>query len=122
VSDSQDANESSGPIQPALRAFDAIDPADPNIRMATSGGITTANIMPGSGNVMGGQTAYVKLRGSTMEQMLIPGTLGGMKMANGTNPKGYGSRGQAPMTRREKAAPAGALSVKATNTKKKGVH
>ncbi len=54
--------------------------------MATSGGITTANIMPGSGNVMGGQTAYVKLRGTTMEQMLIPGTLGGMKMANGTNP------------------------------------
>ena len=104
VSDSQDANEGSGPIQPALRALDAIDPADPNIRMATAGGITTANIMPGSGNVMGGQTAYVKLRGYTMEQMLIPGTIGGMKMANGTNPKGYGSRGQAPMTRMEEAA------------------
>src|SRR5271156_4446687 len=87
VSDSQDANEGSGPIQPALRALDAIDPADPNIRMATAGGITTANIMPGSGNVMGGQTAYVKLRGTTIEQMLIPGTIGGMKMANGTNPK-----------------------------------
>ncbi len=51
--------------------------------MATAGGITTANIMPGSGNVMGGQTAYVKLRGTTIEQMLIPGTIGGMKMANG---------------------------------------
>ena len=33
--DSGDANESSGPIQPGLRALDAIDPADPNIRMAT---------------------------------------------------------------------------------------
>jgi imidazolonepropionase-like amidohydrolase len=119
VSDSQDGNESSGPIQPALRALDAIDPADPNIRMATSGGITTANIMPGSGNVMGGQTAYVKLRGSTIEQMLIPGTLGGMKMANGTNPKGYGSRGQAPMTRMEEAALARGIFVKAQQYKGK---
>ena len=86
ASDSGDANESSGPIEPGLRALDAIDPADPNIRMATAGGVTTANIMPGSGNVMGGQTAYVKLRGSTIEQMLIPGSIGGMKMANGENP------------------------------------
>ena len=119
VSDSQDGNEGSGPVQPGLRALDAIDPADPNIRMATSGGITTANIMPGSGNVMGGQTAYVKLRGSTMEQMLIPGTLGGMKMANGTNPKGYGSRGQAPMTRMEEAALARGIFVKAQQYKGK---
>ena len=119
VSDSQDGNEGSGPVQPGLRALDAIDPADPNIRMATSGGITTANIMPGSGNVMGGQTAYVKLRGSTMEQMLIPGTLGGMKMANGTNPKGYGSRGQAPMTRMEEAALARGIFVKAQQYKDK---
>jgi imidazolonepropionase-like amidohydrolase len=50
--DSGDANESTGPIQPGLRALDAIDPADPNIRMATAGGVTTANIMPGSGNVI----------------------------------------------------------------------
>jgi imidazolonepropionase-like amidohydrolase len=119
VSDSQDANEGSSPVQPGLRALDAIDPADPNIRMATSGGITTANIMPGSGNVMGGQTAYVKLRGSTMEQMLIPGTLGGMKMANGTNPKGYGTRGQAPMTRMEEAALARGIFVKAQQYKDK---
>ena len=119
VSDSQDANEGSGPIQPALRALDAIDPADPNIRMATAGGITTANIMPGSGNVMGGQTAYVKLRGTTIEQMLIPGTIGGMKMANGTNPKGYGSRGQAPMTRMEEAALARGIYEKAQDYKAK---
>src|ERR1700691_1584666 len=115
--DSGDANESSGPIQPGLRALDAIDPADPNIRMATAGGVTTANIMPGSGNVMGGQTAYVKLHGSTIEQMLIPGTIGGMKMANGTNPKGYGTRGQAPITRMEEAALARGIYEKAQQYK-----
>ena len=119
VADSQDGNEGSGPVQPGLRALDAINPADPNIRIATSGGITTANIMPGSGNVMGGQTAYVKLRGATMEQMLIPGTIGGMKMANGTNPKGYGSRGQGPMTRMEEAALARGIYQKAQQYKAK---
>src|SRR5262245_452364 len=42
-----DGNEMSGPVQPGLRALDAIYPADPGIRMAVAGGITTANIMPG---------------------------------------------------------------------------
>jgi imidazolonepropionase-like amidohydrolase len=117
--DSGDANESSGPIEPGLRAMDAIDPADPNIRMATAGGITTANIMPGSGNVMGGQTAYVKLRGNTIEQMLIPGTIGGMKMANGENPKHYGAKDKAPMTRMEEAALARGIYEKAAQYKAK---
>lgn len=95
-----DGNENSGPLQPQLRAADAIWPHDPGIRMAQAGGITTANIMPGSGNIIGGQTAYVKLRGESVEEMLIPGSLGGLKMANGENAKrNYGSRGQAPVTR-----------------------
>jgi imidazolonepropionase-like amidohydrolase len=73
-----------------------------------AGGVTTANIMPGSGNVIGGQTLYVKLRGQTIEAMRIPDmkVLGGLKMANGENPKGYGRRqsGQAPGTRMKVAA------------------
>lgn len=116
---SGDANEGTGPIESGLRALDAIDPADPNIRMATAGGITTANIMPGSGNVMGGQTAYVKLRGSTIEQMLISGTIGGMKMANGENPKQYGRKDKAPMTRMEEAALARGIYEKASQYKGK---
>jgi imidazolonepropionase-like amidohydrolase len=106
-----DGNEMTGPAQPGLRALDAIYPADPGIRMAVAGGITTANIMPGSGNVIGGQTLYVKLRGRTIEAMRITDmpVLGGLKMANGENPKGYGSgrRGgapQAPGTRMKIAA------------------
>src|ERR1700739_2461326 len=119
VSESADDNEMTGPIEPGLRALDAIDPADPNIRMATAGGVTTANILPGSGNVMGGQSAYVKLRGATIEQMLIPGPIGGMKMANGTNPKGYGRRDQAPMTRMEEAALARGIYEKALQYQEK---
>ena len=59
VSANQDGNEGSGPVQSALRAIDSIQPDDPGIRMAVAGGVTTANIMPGSGNVIGGQTVYV---------------------------------------------------------------
>ncbi len=103
-----DGNEGSGAVQPALRALDAIHPDDPGIRMATAGGVTTANIMPGSANVIGGQTVYVKLRGRTIEAMrLVPGkVLGGLKMANGENPKrwNFETRKQPPGTRMKLAA------------------
>ncbi len=103
-----DGNEGSGPVQSSLRAIDAITPDDPGIRMALAGGITTANIMPGSGNVIGGQTLYVKLRGHTIEAMrLTPGeVLGGLKMANGENPKGFNftCAKTAPATRMKLAA------------------
>jgi imidazolonepropionase-like amidohydrolase len=104
----EDGNEGSGPVQAGLRAIDAIQPDDPGIRMAVAGGVTTANIMPGSGNVIGGQTVYVKLRGATIEAMRIPATtvVGGLKMANGENPKrfNFDRRKQAPATRMKLAA------------------
>ena len=106
-----DGNEMSGPVQPGIRAIDAVWPADPGIKMALAGGVTTVNIMPGSGNVIGGQTIYVKLRGDTIEEMRVTGKsgdveiLGGLKMANGENPKGYGrNKQQAPYTRMKVAA------------------
>ncbi|MGQ0615326.1 MAG: amidohydrolase family protein [Planctomycetaceae bacterium] len=102
-----DGNESTGPVQPLVRALDSLYAADPGFRMALAGGVTTANVMPGSGNVLGGQTAYVKLRGATADAMLIDlrGGPSGMKMANGENPKrAYGGRGKEPMTRMKIAA------------------
>ena len=101
-----DGNEKTGPVQSVVRAIDSINARDPGIRMAQAGGVTTANIMPGSGNVIGGQTVYVKLRGSSVEEMRIKadGVLGGLKMANGENPKRYGKQDKAPMTRMKVAA------------------
>ncbi len=104
---SADGNEMTGPVQPGLRAIDAINPHDPGIRMALAGGVTTANIMPGSGNAIGGQTLYVKLHGAFVEAMriLTGQVLGGIKFANGENPKGaYGGKNQAPVTRMKIAA------------------
>jgi len=109
-----DANELSGPLQPEMRALDAVWPGDPGIRMARAGGVTTANLMPGSGNPVGGQTLYVKLRGDTVEEMRIPETLGGMKMAGGENPKRvYGGRKKAPQTRMKVAALQRGLLIRA---------
>lgn len=119
-----DVNEGTGPVQPALRALDAVEPLHESVRMAQAGGITTANIMPGSGNVMGGQTAYVKMRGRTIAEMLLcrdplAEVCGGMKMANGENPKGYGRRGQEPMTRMAVAALQRETFIEAQNYKAK---
>ncbi len=111
-----DGNEGTGPVQSLVRAIDSIYPRDPGIRQGVAGGITTANIMPGSANVMGGQTAYVKLRGRTVEAMLIDlkGGPSGMKMANGENPKrSYGSHGKAPATRMKVMALQRAIFLKA---------
>ena len=111
-----DGNESSDPITSVVRALDSLNPFDPGIRMANAGGITTANIMPGSANVIGGQTIYVKLRGYSPEQMWFETThvLGGLKMANGENPKrAYGGKGKAPNTRMKVAALQRAELIKA---------
>jgi imidazolonepropionase-like amidohydrolase len=84
--------DASGPIQPEVRALDSIDPLDPGIQKAQAGGITTVNVMPGSGHLLSGQTIYLKLRdGRTVDDLTIKnadGSLaGGIKMANGTNPQ-----------------------------------
>ncbi len=82
----------SAPLHPDVRNLDSIDVAADSIWRARSGGITTVNIMSGSGHLMSGQTAYVKLRDGarTIEDWLycddpLTGICGGMKMANGTN-------------------------------------
>lgn len=82
----------SSPLHPDVRNLDSIDVAADSIWRARSGGITTLNIMSGSGHLMSGQTAYVKLRDGarTIEDWLycddpLTGICGGMKMANGTN-------------------------------------
>lgn len=80
----------SGPIQPDVRALDAINVRHAGFLKARAGGITTVNIMPGSGHLLSGQTVYVKLRnGHDIEDLVIrldDGRIaGGIKMANGTN-------------------------------------
>lgn len=82
--------DASGPIQPEVRAYDSINVRDSRIEKARAGGITMANIMPGSGHLLSGQTIYLKLRdGNKVDDLVMyneDGSIaGGIKMANGTN-------------------------------------
>lgn len=88
------------PTFPAVRAIDAFDPEDPAIPLILSSGVTSSQILPGSGNVMGGQALAVKYKGKTVRDMAISGAPVALKFACGENPKGtYGSRLQTPMSR-----------------------
>ena len=85
-----EGGDRSAPIQPEVRVLDSLDVLDPSLQRARAGGITTVNVMPGSGHLLSGQTVYLKLRqGHTLEELAIrnaDGSIaGGIKMANGTN-------------------------------------
>lgn len=82
--------DSTGPIQPDIRIFDSLNVNDTGFRRAQAGGLTTVNIMPGSGHLLSGQTIYCKLRKArTIDDIFIRDSegkpMGGIKMANGTN-------------------------------------
>eukprot|EP00457_Paulinella_chromatophora_P001527 gb/GEZN01001529.1/.p1 GENE.gb/GEZN01001529.1/~~gb/GEZN01001529.1/.p1 ORF type:complete len:937 (+),score=146.56 gb/GEZN01001529.1/:29-2839(+) len=113
---SSDGNEMTDPINAQVRALDAITPQDRAMPRARSGGVTTVHVLPGSGNLMGGEGVVLKLRGAGLETAEADGVLGPpyptvqdmllangprtLKMACGENPKRtYGGRNQAPSTR-----------------------
>lgn len=116
-----EGGDGSNPINPEARAMDAINPTSDGFMKALAGGITTINVMPGSGHLMSGQTVYLKMRKShTIEDLLITnekGVFGGLKMANGTNSirngNGY------PGTRAKSASLVRELFIKAQEYKKK---
>jgi imidazolonepropionase-like amidohydrolase len=96
-----DGNEMTAPATPQVRAMDAINIADPGFALAAAGGVTMALVLPGSGNVIGGETVVVHvIPGATVDEIMVPYAPRGLKMAIGENPKGvYGSRGEMPSTR-----------------------
>ena len=113
--------DASNPLNPEVRAMDAINPLSDGFKKALAGGITTINIMPGSGHLMSGQTVYVKMReGKIIEDLLITnekGVNGGLKMANGTNSIRSGNG--FPGTRAKSASLDRELFLKAVEYKKK---
>ena len=56
-----DGNEMTNPIRAGVRAEEAFWPQDPGIQRAVSGGVTTIQVLPGSGNLMGGRSVVLKL-------------------------------------------------------------
>lgn len=101
--------DGSAPIQPDVRLLDGINARAASLQRAQAGGITTVNVMPGSGHLDSGQTLYLKLRDNAtkIEDLLIYDAAGkyagGIKFANGTNSIRTGG-GTFPGTRSKSAA------------------
>lgn len=96
-----DGNEMTDPVTPNVWAEHAVWPQDPGFQAALEGGITTLQILPGSGNLIGGRGVTLKnVAATTYQAMKFPGAPQGLKMACGENPKRvYGGTSRAPMTR-----------------------
>ncbi|KAH8116645.1 composite domain of metallo-dependent hydrolase [Phellopilus nigrolimitatus] len=57
-----DGNSRKGIAQPWLRSLDALNTHDDSFRLTVAGGVTTALVLPGSANDIGGQAFAIKLR------------------------------------------------------------
>jgi len=85
-------NEGSVAVSSMVNIKDVINPEDIAIYRALAGGVTTANILHGSANPIGGQTIVLKMRwGKDAQGMIFEGAVPGIKFALGENPKRPGN-------------------------------
>lgn len=112
-----DITEITSPITPAVRCIDALNPADWAIPKVREAGFTTVCALPGSGNLVGGQSVVFKTKpGATVNDIVFEGAPVQMKMALGENPKRiHGGSGKAPLTRLANASMLREVLYKAKN-------
>ena len=81
-------NESGQAVTAEVSISDVVNSDDINIYRQLSGGVTTSQLLHGSANPIGGQSALIKLRwGQSPEKMKIAGADGFIKFALGENVK-----------------------------------
>jgi len=81
-------NESTLPSTAMVRIGDVVNSETRNIQDELAGGLTTANLLHGSANPIGGQNQIIKLRdGAGPEEMNFEGAPPGIKFALGENVK-----------------------------------
>src|SRR5579863_1854140 len=81
-------NEGAPAVSSMANIKDVLNPDDIDIYRDLAGGVTTANILHGSANPIGGQTIVIKLRwGKPASKLPFEGALPGIKFALGENPK-----------------------------------
>ena len=120
VNASSDGNEAVSPNTAEVWAEHSIWPQDPQFALASAGGVTSIQILPGSANLFGGRGVTVKnVPSRTMQGMKFPGAKHGLKMACGENPKRvYGDK-SGPQTRMGNVAGYRAAWIKAKAYKDK---
>ena len=91
-------NEGSISVSSMVGIEDVINPTDVAIYRALAGGVTTANVLHGSANAIGGKCQLMKLRwGKDAEALKFEGAKPSIKFALGENPKRRGSAGSGPL-------------------------
>src|SRR5438876_2452303 len=104
-------NEGSISVSSIANIAEVLDSDDVSIYRDLAGGVTTANILHGSANSIGGQTVVIKLRwGQPAAKLPFEGALPGIKFALGENPK----RSNFSVPGREKRYPASRMGVEET--------
>jgi imidazolonepropionase-like amidohydrolase len=98
ISSQNDGNEMTDPNTAQVWAEHGVWPQDPGFGHALAGGITSLQILPGSGNLFGGRGVTLKnVPARTVQDMKFPGAPHALKMACGENPKRvYGERNEFP--------------------------
>jgi imidazolonepropionase-like amidohydrolase len=85
-------NEGSLSVSSMANIKDVINPEEISIYRALAGGVTTANILHGSADSIGGQTIVLKMRwGKDASSMIFEGAKPGIKFALGENVKRSGN-------------------------------
>ncbi|MCC2672436.1 MAG: amidohydrolase, imidazolonepropionase, partial [Armatimonadetes bacterium] len=98
-------NEATLSVTAMVGTDDVVDPEDVDIYRDLAGGVTSANLLHGSANAIGGRNQVVKYRwGADAEGMKFKGAMPGIKFALGENPKragnpASGGQGRYPATR-----------------------
>jgi len=82
-------NEGGTTVSSMTAIEDVFDPSDIDVYRDLAGGVTTANVLHGSANPIGGKNYVIKLRwGKTRaEEFAFEGAMPGIKFALGENPK-----------------------------------
>jgi imidazolonepropionase-like amidohydrolase len=81
-------NEGSVSVSSIANIAEVLDSDDVDIYRDLAGGVTTANVLHGSANAIGGQTIVIKLRwGQPASKLPFEDALPGIKFALGENPK-----------------------------------
>jgi hypothetical protein len=81
-------NELTYAVTSMVRTADVLNPTDPDLYRELAGGVTTLNLLHGSGNAIGGLNTVVKIKyGRPLEEFIFPGAMPGIKFALGENPK-----------------------------------
>ena len=99
-------NEGGTTVSSMTGMEDVLDPTDVNIYRDLAGGTTTANVLHGSANPIGGKNQVIKLRWGKVraDEIKFDGAMPGIKFALGENPKDMATGAQTvprryPMTR-----------------------